>query len=78
MTFEDQLNALIYFHLEEFTSARHLIQALQEDDLARNVIAPEDGISRSSFSEAINERGLEQFLYVFQRNRSQGIDRLWE
>lgn len=65
MTFEDQLNALIFFHLEEHTSARHLIQTLQEDDFARNNIAPEDGISRSSFSEAINERGLEQFVYVF-------------
>lgn len=71
MTFEDQLNALIYFHLEEHTSARHLIQALQEDDFARNVIAPEGGISRSSFSEAINERGLEQFFYVFQQLQKQ-------
>ena len=71
MTFEKQLDALIYFHLEEHTSARHLIQALQEEDFARNIIAPEDGISRSSFSEAINERGLEQFLYVFQQLQKQ-------
>jgi hypothetical protein len=71
MDFEDQLNALIFFHLEEHTSARHLIQVLQEDDFARNNIAPEDGISRSSFSEAINERGLEQFLYVFQQLQKQ-------
>ena len=56
MTFEDQLNALIFFHLEKHTSARHLIQTLQEDDFARNNIAPEDGISRNSFSEAINEQ----------------------
>ncbi len=40
MDFEDQLNALIFFHLEEHTSARHLIQVLQEDDFARNNIAP--------------------------------------
>jgi len=66
MTFEDQLYALIFFHLEEHTSARHLIQTLQEDDFARDHIAPKDGISRSSFSEAVNERGLEQFLAVFQ------------
>jgi len=65
MTFEDQLNALIFFHLEEHTSARHLIQVLNDDDFAKNNIAPEDGISKSSFSEAINERGLEQFIYVF-------------
>ena len=71
MTFEDQLNALIFFHLEEHTSARHLIQTLQEDDFARNNIAPKDGISRSSFSEAINERGLEQFLHVFQELQKQ-------
>jgi len=71
MTFEDQLNALIFFHLEEHTSARHLIQTLQEDEFARNNIAPKDGISRSSFSEVINERGLEQLLYVFQELQKQ-------
>ena len=67
MTFEDQLNALIFFHLEEHVSARHLIQTLKEDDFARENIAPEDGISRSSFSEAINSRGLEQLQYVFEK-----------
>ena len=29
MTFEDQLNALVYFHLQEHKSARHLIQDLK-------------------------------------------------
>lgn len=71
MTFEDQLNALIFFHLEEHTSARHLIQTLQGDDFARNNIAPDDGICKSSFSEAINERGLEQFMYVFEQLQQQ-------
>ncbi len=71
MTFEDQLNALIFFHLEEHTSARHLIQVLQEDDFARINIAPKGGISRSSFSEAINERGLEQFMAVFEQLQKQ-------
>ncbi len=65
MTFEDQLNALIFFHLEEHVSARHLVQTLKEDDFARKNIAPKGGISTSSFSEAINERGLEQFMAVF-------------
>lgn len=71
MDFEDQLNALIYFHLEEHTSARHLIQELREDGFARENVAPQDGISRSSFSEAINERGLEQFFYVFHELQKQ-------
>ncbi len=67
MNFEDQLNALIFFHLEKHTSARDLVQTLKEDEFARNHIAPEKGISRSSFSEAINERGLEQFMTVFEQ-----------
>jgi hypothetical protein len=66
MEFEDQLNALAYFHLEEHASGRHLIQALQEDDFAGSTIALKGGIQKSSFFEAMHERGLEQFLSVFQ------------
>jgi hypothetical protein len=66
MTFEDELNALIYFHLEEHSSGRHLLQTLEEDDFARDIIAPKDGIQKSSFFEAINNRGLEQLLQIFQ------------
>jgi hypothetical protein len=73
MNFEDQLNALIFFHLEEHTSGRHLVQTLQEDDFARNNIAPNDGISKSSFFEAVNERGLEQFMYVFQELQKKAV-----
>ena len=60
MTFEDQLKALIFFHLEVHSSGRHLIQVLKEDDFARENIAPKDGIGKSSFFEAINTRGLER------------------
>ncbi len=67
MTFEDQLTALIFFHLEEHVSARHMLQVLEEDDFARKNIAPEGGIKKSSFSEAINERGLEQLQFVFEQ-----------
>ena len=66
MEFEHQLNALIFFHLEEHSSGRHLIQALQQDDFARSHIAPPGGIGNSSFAEAMSDRGLEQFLFVFQ------------
>lgn len=65
MSFEDHLKALVYFHLQEHTSAQHLLQVLEEDDYAREHIAPKDGIKKSSFSEATNTRGLEQFMYVF-------------
>ena len=67
MTFEDQLQMLIYFHLEEHVSARHMLQVLEQDDFARVNIAPEDGIKKSSFSEAINTRGLEQLQIVFEK-----------
>jgi hypothetical protein len=66
MKFEDQLNALIFFHLEEHVSARHLLQVLKDDDFARENIAPVDGIGKSSFSEAINTRGLEQLQFLFE------------
>lgn len=66
MNFEEQLKALIYFHLQEHDSARHLIQDMEENDFARQNIAPEGGISRSSFSEIINGRGLEQLQFMFE------------
>lgn len=66
MTFEDQLDALIFFHLEDHTSGRHLVQALKEDDFVREYIAPEDGIEKSSFFEAVNSRGLEQLMQLFE------------
>jgi len=66
MNFEQQLRALIYFHLEEHTSGRHLLQALEEDDFARDCIAPPGGIQKSSFFEAVNSRGLEQLVHVYE------------
>ena len=47
MTLEDQLNALIYFHHEEHSSGRHLLQALEEENFAREQIAPKEGIKMS-------------------------------
>lgn len=76
MNFEQQLRALIYFHLEEHTSGRHLIQALEEDDFARNHIAPPEGIRKSSFFEAINSRGLEQLGYVYEQLQLQATNLL--
>jgi hypothetical protein len=67
MTFEDQLKMLIFFHLEEHVSARHMLQVIEQDDFARKNIAPEEGIKKSSFSEAINTRGLEQLQIVFEK-----------
>jgi len=73
MTFEDQLKALIFFHLEEYTSARHLLQVLEEDDFARDHIAPKKGIKKSSFAEAINSRGLEQLIHIYQNLQTNAV-----
>ncbi len=71
MDFEHHLKALVYYHLEEHVSAQDLLQELRENDFARQYIAPPGGIEKSSFSEANNSRGLEQFLYVFEQLYSQ-------
>jgi hypothetical protein len=67
MDFEQQLKSLILFHLEEYESARHLLQVLEQDDFARSFIAPPEGIGRSSYGEALNTRGLEQLLFVYEK-----------
>ena len=74
MTFEDQLKILVFFHLEEHVSARHMLQVLEQDDFARENIAPEDGIKKSSFFEAINNRGLEQLQAVFENSAARHPD----
>ena len=65
MTFDEQLNALVYFHLEEFSSGRHLLQALEQNDFAKECVAPPKGVKKSAFFEAINTRGLEQLSQLF-------------
>lgn len=76
MSFEEHLRALVFFHLEEHHSAQHLLQVLEDDNFARSAIAPEKGISKSSFSEATNCRGLEQFMYVFRNLQAQASQML--
>ncbi len=67
MSFQEQLKILVFYHLEEHVSARHMLQVLEENDFARDNIAPKDGIKRSSFFEAINSRGIEQLQMVFEK-----------
>ena len=65
LSFDDQLKALIYFHLEEFSSGRELLQALEQDHFAKECVAPPQGIKKSAFFEAINNRGLESLYEIF-------------
>src|SRR5450759_591298 len=54
MSFNDQLKALIFYHLEEFSSGSELLQALEQNDFAKECVAPPKGIKKSAFFEAIN------------------------
>jgi len=65
MSFKDQLNLLVYYHLEEHHSGRHLLQVVKEEQFARQHIAPVGGIEKSSFFEDISSRGLEQMMEMF-------------
>jgi hypothetical protein len=65
MSFNDQLKALIFYHLQEYSSGSELLQALEQNDFAMECVAPAKGIKKSSFFEAINTRGLEQLTEVF-------------
>lgn len=65
LSFDDQLKALVYFHLQDFSSGRELIQALEQDNFAKECVAPPKGIKKTAFFEAINTRGLEQLCELF-------------
>ncbi len=65
LSFAQQALSLVYFHLQNFTSGRHLLQALREDTLTQTMIGIPDDIPKSAFFEAVGSRGLEQFKEVF-------------
>ncbi len=76
MTFEDQLKILTYYHLEEHSSGRHLLQVLAQEDFAATHIGPPGGIQKSAFFEAINSRGLEQMVHVYEHLQKQATAKL--
>jgi len=71
LTFEHQLEMLVFYHLQGYESGAELLQAMEEDDFAREHIAPKDGIKKSAFYEAISDRGLLQLQKIFQSLYSQ-------
>jgi len=66
-TFSDQVHSLVYFHAEEHTSARGLLEDLNDEKHPPLVGLPQAGVGRSTFCEAIHTRGLPQMLEVFER-----------
>ena len=64
-TLEHQLEMLVFYHLQGHESEIEFLQAMEEDDFAREHIAPKEGIKKSAFYEAISERGLLQLQEIF-------------
>ena len=64
-TFEHHLKALVYLHLQEYESGRELLQVLAQDEFARAFIAPPEGVSRTTFFEAMNTRALPQLSELY-------------
>jgi len=65
MTFEDMAKTLVYYHLHEFSSGADLIQRLEQDEFAKQLVAPAGGLKSSTFHDCLNDRGLEQFQALF-------------
>lgn len=76
MNFEDQLKILTYYHLEEHSSGRHLLQVLAQENFAATHIAPPAGIQKSAFFEAINSRGLESMVQTYENLQKQATAKL--
>jgi hypothetical protein len=66
-TFSDQVHSLVYFHAEEHTSARGLLEDLNDEKHPPLDGLPQAGVGRTTFCEAIHTRGLTQMLEVFER-----------
>lgn len=65
--FSEQLYSLIYFHVEAFSSVRGMIEEINDPEFVPFCGLPQEGLARSTFSEAINSRGLPQMLKVFEK-----------
>ncbi len=71
MNTEELLSILTYYHLQDFSSGRELLQALEEDDYAKQFVAPAGGVKRSTFFDTVNDRGVEQLLFIFTELQKQ-------
>jgi len=64
-TFETQLKCLIYYHVEEHTSAKALLEEIQDSQAIKDILLPQTQLGESTFYEANSHRGAVQALEVF-------------
>jgi hypothetical protein len=65
--FAHQMRGLVYFHVEECTSAQDLLSAAENDRFANSVIVPPSGLGKSTFYEALANRGSLQMFQLLDR-----------
>jgi hypothetical protein len=66
-TFDKQIYTLIYFHCEEYSSGRALIEDINDPKQSPPEGLPEDGLGKSTFFESLHNRGLAQMFELFER-----------
>ena len=66
-TFEYQIRALVYYHIETFDSGLDLLQAAESDAFVKSLLVPCDGLGQSTFYEANATRGSDQMIALFNR-----------
>jgi hypothetical protein len=66
-TFVNQIYTLVYFHTEEYSSGRALLEDVNDNKQSPPVGLPQDGLGRGTFFEALHSRGLSQMFEVFER-----------
>ena len=59
ITFEQQFNVLVLVHLEELYPISHLLQVSGEERLFCQIVYIPPAITKSTFFETINTKGLE-------------------
>ncbi len=65
--FDHQIRALVYYHIETFSSGLDLLHAARCDPFVRSLLVPETGLGQSTFYEANASRGSEQMIALFER-----------
>ena len=66
-TYNYQIKGLIYYHLEEHSSAKALLESMRRDQFVRQELVPKEGLGNSPFYEVNNNRGVTQTVELFDR-----------
>ena len=66
-TFAHQLRGLVYYHIEESTSAAGLLCSAKHDAFVNQLLVPQSGLGKSTFYEANATRGSLQMTQLLDR-----------